>query len=440
LTISIQKYLKRNVPTKSLLLFLNKNRTFLNKNGNFLNKMKQPENLIQLNHEKVLKHPYLQTSYLDQFDLHEMYGDLPPITAIVPTYNRAPHTFGEDSNPLGWCLESLLAQEGPGLSEIVVVDDASTDYTLEVVEHFSKISSVPINYHKNSKNFGSSITKNIGTRMSSNNLVLFLDDDCIFSKYLVFGAGYVFNELGGEIGALHLPVYQRKTVPDPISLRNIGIFDSCSGVITGNHNGFPIEYAENLEDNLMEGDLKIPRPLKISTLAGIFLSRKDFLGDVGGYPEFFTWKNGYREETHLGLSLQKFEKDLFFVPDPKFYCVHLKYGAHGEENVIADLDPKLSRLVTQSNIPYIETGNRVDPEEWFFSRIISTFVTLGISDVEAAKRYATETQKIFVENNDLAMSGVKGIKINDVGDRMRIFSKAINEGSTLLASIVGGFE
>jgi glycosyltransferase involved in cell wall biosynthesis len=402
--------------------------------------MKNSESLIQLNHKKVLKHPYLQVSYLDQFDLHEMYGDLPGITAIVPTYNRAPHTVEEDSNPLGWCLESLLAQEGPGLSEIVVVDDASTDYTSEVVEHFSKISSIPIKYHKNSKNFGSSITKNLGIKMSSNNLILFLDDDCVFSKYLFFGAGYVFNELGGEIGALHLPVYQRKTVPDPISLRDIGVFDHSSGIITGNHNGFPIEYAENLEDNLMKGDLKIPKPLKISTLAGIFLSRKDFLGKVGGYPEFFTWKNGYREETHLGLSLQKLGKDLFFVPDPKFYCVHLKYGAHGEENLMADLDPKLSRLVTQSNIPYTETGNRVDPEEWFFSRIISTFVTLGIRDVESAKRYADETQKVFVEDNNLTMSGVRGVKINNLNDRKKIFGRAIDEGSILLASLVGDFK
>ncbi len=407
--------------------------------GNSYLRKEEIGSLIQANHEKVLKDPYLQTSYLDKFDLHELYGNLPKITAIVPTYNRAPHTFKEDSNPLGWCLESLLAQSGPGLSEIVVVDDASTDHTSEVVEYFSKISSIPINYHKNSKNFGSSITKNIGTKISSNNLVLFLDDDCIFSKYLVFGAGYVFNKLGGEIGALHLPIYQRKTVPDPISLKEIGVFDPLSGIITGNHNGFPIEYAKNLKDTFMKGDLKISKPLKISTLAGIFLSRKDFLEEVGGYPDFFTWGNGYREETHLGLELQKKGHDLFFTPDPKFYCVHLKYGAHGEENIIEDLDPTLSRLVSQSNISSNKTGNRVDPEEWFFSRIISTYVTLGIRNIEAAKQYADETHKVFVENNGLAMSGVKGIKINNIKDRRRIFSKAINEGSNLLESLVRSF-
>jgi len=56
-------------------------------------------------YERILKHPYLQTSHLDQFDLNNAFGYLPKITAIVPTYNRSPHTPEEESNPLGWCLE-----------------------------------------------------------------------------------------------------------------------------------------------------------------------------------------------------------------------------------------------------------------------------------------------------------------------------------------------
>jgi len=387
---------------------------------------------IQEIHDRAIKSPFLQVSHLDSFDLNGKYSDLPKISAIVPTFNRCPNSSEEDSNPLGWCLESLLAQEGPGLGEIVVVDDASEDHTKDVVEHFSRISDIPIVYVKNKNNLGSSLAKNIGVENSSNDLVLFLDDDCIFSKYLFFGANHTFNRLGSRAGALHLPVYQRKTTPDPMRIDEIGVFDASAGTILGNHNGLPIEYSKNLDESFIEGDLKILKPMKISTLAGIFLSSKEILEKVGGYPDFFTWSNGYREETHLGLEMQKAGYDLFFTPDPKFYCVHLKYGAHGQESKYLDLDPQLSRLVTESNLAQEHTGNRVEPEEWFFSRIISTYVTLGIQDRDAAAKYLQETHEEFVENNNLAMSGINGVKINDVGDRERIFARAFTEGTKLL--------
>ena len=386
---------------------------------------------IQAKHERAVKSPYLQTSHLDKQDLDE-YGHLSPVSAIVPTFNRCPNSAEEDSNPLGWCLESLLAQEGPGLAEIVVVDDASEDHTEEVIDRFSGISEIPIVYVQNKKNLGSSLTKNIGVENSNNDLVLFLDDDCIFSKYLFFGASYTFDRLGSSAGALHLPVYQRKTTPDPMKMSEIGVFDANAGTILGNHNGLPIEYSKDLNQSFMGGDLKILKPMEISTLAGIFISSKKILEKVGGYPEFFTWSNGYREETHLGLEMQRAGYGLFFTPDPKFYCVHLKYGAHGQESKYLDLDPQLGRLVTASNMAHEHTGNRVDPEEWFFSRIISTYVTLGIRNSDAATRYLQETHKEFVENNDLSMSGVNGVKINNIGDRRRIFERAVDEGSKLI--------
>lgn len=50
---------------------------------------------------------------------------MPHISAMIPTYNRA--------HLLGATIESLLRQDYPDI-EIVVVDDASTDNTVEVVE------------------------------------------------------------------------------------------------------------------------------------------------------------------------------------------------------------------------------------------------------------------------------------------------------------------
>ena len=97
--------------------------------------MKEQSEILE-RHKKMLEREYMQTSYLDQFPLEEY--DLPSVTVVIPTFNRSPHPIKEDSNPLGWCLESLLAQRAGGLDQIVVVDDASKDHTEKEVAAFAQ--------------------------------------------------------------------------------------------------------------------------------------------------------------------------------------------------------------------------------------------------------------------------------------------------------------
>ncbi|MCK4647785.1 glycosyltransferase family 2 protein [Candidatus Pacearchaeota archaeon] len=391
--------------------------------------MKTPQ--IQENLQEILKKDCLHASYLDKFSLD--FG-LPNITAIIPTFNRSPHSPEEDSNPLGWSLESLLAQKNSGLDEIIIVDDASTDYTKDVVRSFQEESSVPIVYLKNKNNLGSSISRNIAVRHSKNDLVMFLDDDCIFSRYMFFGANFTLNKLGDFVAALHLPVYHRKTVPDSVSIRDIGVLDLDRGIITGNYDGFPVEYMENLEDNLLEPNLKIVKPLEIKNLGGIFLIKKEVFKKIGGFPEFFTWKNGYREETDVALRLSENNYKMFFTPDPKFYCVHLKYGANGDEDKHENSGHVLGRLIEKSNIPRTGTGNRVDTKEWFYSFLLSTYTTLGRQNPNTATQFQYEMYKQFVVNNELSLAGTKS-KIDGFKNRKDIFEKAIQEGGKLIGGI-----
>jgi len=325
-------------------------------------------------YREILKRNYFNPSYLDNFSINGQFN-LSKISVVIPTYNRAPHPAEQDSNPLGWCLESLLTQKHSGLDEIIIVDDASTDYTEEIVSDFSDKSDIPIVYLRNSQNLGSSISRNIGVRESKNNLIMFLDDDCVFSRYMLFGANYTLNQLDENVAALHLPVYHRKTIPNLVNLNDIGILDLKKGIMTGNYDGFPIEYIESLKDNFLNQELKILKPIQIKNLAGVFLIKKEMFKEIGGFPEFFTWRNGYREETNVALKLTNKGYKMFFTPDPKFHCVHLKYGAQGN---IAKKEKSmgLEFLIEQSNIPRVNTGNRVGIEEWFFDRIISDYVTL----------------------------------------------------------------
>ena len=391
---------------------------------------------IQEDLQRILEREFMASSYLDRFKL-DPKGELPKISAVIPTYNRCPHTVEEESNPLGWCLESLLAQRSGGLAEIVVIDDASTDHTEEVVKNFSERSPIQIVYLRNPENKGSSISRNLAVEASKSNYVMFVDDDCVFSKYFLFGANFTLNKLEEDVAALHLPVYHRRTVPDLVRIKDIGVLDLEEGVITGNHNGFPIEFAEDLEGNFLDEKLKIIRPFEIKNLGGVFLARKKAFQSVGGFPEDFTWRNGYREETEVALKLQEEGYRIFLTPDPKFFCVHLKYGAQGDiHKREQELEPRLRYFVYESNVSRINTGNRVDPEEWFFSKIVGTYVTLGQRSPEAASRYLNDTHESFVLGNEESVTGVGG-RIEDPLKREQIFERAIKEGDRVLRRASG---
>jgi|TARA_Y100000310_G_scaffold17671_2_gene17456 glycosyltransferase involved in cell wall biosynthesis len=381
------------------------------------------------NLQDVLKEGFMSPSYLDRFDLS---FDLPKMSVIVPTFNRCPYPLEEDANPLGWCIKSLLAQKSGGLSEIVIVDDSSTDHTADVVRHLQDVSHVPIIYSKNPENKGSSISRNIGVNLSSSDQVMFLDDDCVFSKYFLFGANFTLNQLGEDAAALQLPVYHRKKEPELIGIKDIGVLDLEEGVMTGNFDRFPREYLKDLEDHFLDSELKILRPIQIRNLAGVFLTKKDLFQEAGGFPEDLTWRNGYREETGVALKLQDRGHEIYFTPDPKFYCVHLKYGEQGGiHEKTQKLEPDLRCLVDQSSVSRTNTGNRVDTEQWFHDFILSTYVTLGQRSLEAATEYLERTHEQFVLKNAQASTGVRR-KIEDPSKRKDIFERAIAEGDRLL--------
>ena len=89
---------------------------------------------------------------------------MPKITAILPTWNRA--EWLEKS------IQSVLDQTF-GDFELVVVDDASTDYTAEIIERYSgKIRTIVF-----SENRGVSAARNAAISTSDSEWIAFLDSD-----------------------------------------------------------------------------------------------------------------------------------------------------------------------------------------------------------------------------------------------------------------------
>lgn len=89
------------------------------------------------------------------------------ISVIIPTWNRAPL--------LERALGSVLAQRLP-CTELIVVDDGSTDDTAALLARLAAGASVPIRLLRQ-ENRGAAAARNLGIRAARGSLLAFLDSD-----------------------------------------------------------------------------------------------------------------------------------------------------------------------------------------------------------------------------------------------------------------------
>lgn len=88
------------------------------------------------------------------------------ISVIVPVYNESKSIFA--------CLESLLKQSYQNI-EIVVIDDGSTDKTIEIIKNFNCIL-------LKQNHCGPGAARNFGAKAASGEILVFVDADMTFEK------------------------------------------------------------------------------------------------------------------------------------------------------------------------------------------------------------------------------------------------------------------
>jgi glycosyltransferase involved in cell wall biosynthesis len=99
------------------------------------------------------------------------------LSVVIPTYNRC--------QTLAKAISSYFAQTArKQISEIIVVDDGSTDTTRSVVKELASQSAFPIRYFRQ-KNKGPAAARNVGIREAQSPLILFTDDDILPGRELV---------------------------------------------------------------------------------------------------------------------------------------------------------------------------------------------------------------------------------------------------------------
>lgn len=136
----------------------------------------------------------------------------PRVSIIIPTYNR------EDLIILA--IESILKQTYQDF-EILVIDDASTDKTAEVIR---EINQSKVRYFQLSTNSGQCVARNYGLSRAKGEFVAFLDSDDTWLPEKLEKQIALFDKGSERLGAVYCYSYQKYVKSNTTLLNEIGYF------------------------------------------------------------------------------------------------------------------------------------------------------------------------------------------------------------------------
>jgi glycosyltransferase involved in cell wall biosynthesis len=201
------------------------------------------------------------------------------ITLIVPTRNRA-HTLRR-------VAASYFAQDD--VDELIFVSDAGDDDTPAVLAEIARrFPQKTLRILRHEKRLGASQSRNIGVAASTNDIILFCDDD----EYLEAGYARTLLEKlhAPNVGAISgRRIYLLPGETESQALRRFG---------TGLHDIKPFRtlICEYVNGARFSGDLAIP------ITNAIILTRKSLLLEFP-FDDRYARGNGYREETDYQMNL-----------------------------------------------------------------------------------------------------------------------------------------
>jgi glycosyltransferase involved in cell wall biosynthesis len=106
------------------------------------------------------------------------------ISVVIPNFNNA--------GTVGRCIEAALDSDYPDF-EVIVVDDCSTDNSLEIIKEY------PCTLISLKKNKGASAARNTGARKSSGDIIFFTDSDCLLRKDTLSLAADALSKEGDDV-------------------------------------------------------------------------------------------------------------------------------------------------------------------------------------------------------------------------------------------------
>jgi len=206
------------------------------------------------------------------------------ISVIIPNYNYSEY--------IGQCIQSILDSDiEKGSVEIIVIDDASTDDSLIVLNDFIQSKQIQLKLLCNNTNLGVIRSRNRGIENAKGEFLFFLDSDNFIAKDCLRKHAELLNQ-NPELSACYAPVQEFLIGSDKTLYKN---------------SNQPFNYQKLLYGNY------------IDVMA---MHRKSDLLDVGVFNSAMPF-DGW-EDYDLWLRLGKMNKKVGFIDGPplSFYRLH----------------------------------------------------------------------------------------------------------------------
>ena len=129
------------------------------------------------------------------------------ISIIIPCYNAS--AFIET------CLDALNSQNADNF-EVILIDDCSTDNTVEIIESINKKYSFPVQLIRNEINMGPAFSRKVGAESASCRYLAFCDADDFYSDSFVNSVSNVLCQSSPDmiIFGYNMVFKKRGTVPN----------------------------------------------------------------------------------------------------------------------------------------------------------------------------------------------------------------------------------
>jgi len=226
---------------------------------------------------RMYHNPTLDNLHAIQLPLSEK----PTVSIIIPVFNKFEYTFA--------CLQSIL-NETDGEYEVIVVDDGSSDLTLQIGDYVSGIRLV-----RNEENLGFIGSCNAGAGAARGEYLLFLNNDTVVTPGWLDSLLQCFDHFSnvGLAGA-------KLVYPD-------GRLQEAGGIIWQDGSGW--NYGRLKDPDSPE--FNYPREVDFCSGACIIIPHQLFL-ELGGFDERF--KPAYYEDVDLAFKVRKAGRKTMYQP------------------------------------------------------------------------------------------------------------------------------